>query len=1191
MTQKYHSNGDGTQPTTVSSSSTAGPSHVYILDQTSCWIPALQLKTHDGKAIVQVPKFTSEQDILSTNYSASSLSSSSNKNNGKKIKVEFENDSRTIDLSHYPNQVLPLQNVDSHSGRLQDYPDMVELPYLHEAAILYNLKLRHVVQLQPYTRTGDIVIAVNPYQWIKGLYSHVKRVNYSNALVWESHQKERDPRMRLTPHVYEVSALSYRGLAFEGQNQSILVSGESGAGKTETVKICLNHIASVQLGPVSERESRRLDQSAHGSAVEASGYTDDPVVQRVVESNPLLEAFGNAKTRRNDNSSRFGKYLQLQFDNIHQGFSATSGYHARCALVGSQCQVYLLEKNRVVSQAPDERNFHIFYQLLTSPDADKTRFWRQLRGKTTAHFKYVTYTDPTTLIEGKTDAQHFQHTLHSLALVGITGETLDHLMHSICMVLQLGNLGLAPGEENAAGAPTAIITTQDELTELAQLMGVSKETLTLAVTERTFSISGGAEAQETHKLPLSAEQSKDACDALAKEIYLRTFLWLVHSINQATRASDEGMPEGTSHGIIGLLDIFGFEVFDVNRFEQLCINYANEKLQQKFTEDIFRSVQEEYQLEGIPLADIWYDDNTDVLDLIEGPTGLLALLNEECVRPKGNEKSFVQKALQINAKSPSLILHRTDQLSFGIHHYAGCVMYDADMFLTRNNDALPVDLKVCAEACGNPIVSRPRDEAIANVDSNRGGPVARSQNSVAATTVWTKYKQQLHALMADLRKTRSRYIRCIKPNSFKQPVLFEHRSVVEQLRCAGVVSGITISRSVFPNRLDNSIVLARYAHLYGKDATIEKKLNGVQTDGSMTPAEERVAKCKALMTHALASQASVDDKGRVIQAFVVGNTRTYFRAGALEWLESTRMRGLDFQASTIQKAARGFLVRSTFRKERERMIAVEEEIKRKLQEEEDEHARNLEESKARRAKIEEEERLLMAEIERLKQAKKDDDNETRQLLSHMEDEKFALEDEIRELENKTDADARRLIMEPKRILAQQRKIMEEQQKLVDFLQKENKKARKEQEKTKEKLAMIQFNLEKLYESTSNLEFAMEEEAEQFNRISHLNEDIKVVLSREKAINRDLSRQVMVAQENYMEEAQARIELQKTLAKMLEYIQNGKMKDKRIIEESVVIALNCQNSAKAEIAVLENEDAKRPHIAMADSVASLSFNDL
>lgn len=444
----------------------------------------------------------------------------------------------------------------------------------------------------------------------------------------------------MEPHVYEVSALSYKGLAMgeEHEDQSILVSGESGAGKTETVKICLNHIASVQRG--------QAPPGYYGD----SDY--DPIVQRIVQSNPLLEAFGNAKTRRNDNSLRFGKYLQLQFDKDVSKNITTSRY----GLVESKCDVYLLEKNRVISHKHEERNFHIFYQLLAASDNEKTKFWSGLRGTSNESFKYVGATD-TTMIEGKSDADCFNEMLGALDLVNVNGNKLHSLMQAICITLQLGNMVF---QADPNDSDHSMITTPAELMGLSTLMGISTQTLAASFTERTFEM-----AKETHKVPLQATATQEACDALAKEIYQKIFLWLVQEINCATCADDI-----KEYGTICLLDIFGFESFTVNRFEQLCINYANKKLQQKFTKDVFANVQAEYKVEGIPLDDFWYNDNTKVLNLIEGRTGLLNLLNEECVRPKGNDFNFVQKSLQINKTSAAL--NDSSHRSLVVWHSALC---------------------------------------------------------------------------------------------------------------------------------------------------------------------------------------------------------------------------------------------------------------------------------------------------------------------------------------------------------------------------------------------------------------------------------------------------------------------------------------------------------------------------------------
>ena len=1036
---------------------------------------------------------------------------------------------------------------------------------------MYNLKKRHQ-NGNPYTRTGDIIIAVNPFQWFNQLYTEQKRIYYSNRLVWDEHG-EKDPREGMEPHVYEVSALSYKGLAFEGQDQSILVSGESGAGKTETVKICMNHMASVQKGKSS-----------------SSGDDLDPVVRRVVESNPLLEAFGNAKTRRNDNSSRFGKYLQLQFDNSEaslMGFGDKSV--SKCKLAGSKCDVYLLEKNRIVGHDAEERTYHIFYQILAASDSEKGQIWDKLRGSTNESFKYIGYTD-TTKIEGQSDAEHFRHTINTLALIDIKGDKLNGMMRAICAVLQLGNLGFG-----AKGGDTdkSEVATKKELKDLADLMKVSVNDLTLALTERTMKTK-----TEEYKVPLNKEAAKDATDALAKEIYGKVFLWLVSAINMATCAEDNYKGKATNFGIIGLLDIFGFESFVVNRFEQLCINYANEKLQQKFTEDIFRSVQKEYEAEGIALAEIWYDDNTDVLDLIEGRTGLLALLNEECVRPKGNDEQFVQKALQQNKDSPCLILNKMDRMSFGIHHYAGKVMYDADQFVTRNQDTLPTDLQDLCMKSDNFIIASDQDDEVekeASTSSGRGAP-KRQKSNLVAPTVWGKYKTQLQSLMTSLRKTNSRYIRCIKPNMAKKPVLMEHLPTVEQLRCAGVVAAVTLSRSAFPNRLDNQIVRYRYASMWDPNSCPAK------TTSSMTPEEVLRANVEAIMSCALKCKEERED-GKVIKAFVVGKTKTYFRAGALEYLEANRLEnGMDAPATQIQKIARGFLVRKNWdsmtNAAREEERKKKEEAERKALEaqklkdaearrQQDAIARQAREEKAAREKAErdlrekqeraerkrrereERERLqreedeekerihkLKKEIKGLEKQLEEKKAENERKIKDAEEDLAEVEQEKQELKEKYDEICAQAAKVDKKDIAANAKKIEESEKIVSYLRKENKKVRDLTEKMKEDLEDLKEQNHRLIEANASAGASLDSLEKQKKNLATHNVKLEDNLKKWTDQNRQLKADLENRSAYYQAETKIRAEYETAMEKIVELLEQ-RCDDSKLIEDVTAAQLQCE----------------------------------
>jgi myosin V len=888
------------------------------------------------------------------------------------------------------------------------------------------------VKSLPYTRTGDIILACNPYQWFHDLYSEKVRNHYSQALVWNAQTSAttsannkkssphrdpirksqnlnsvttpskpsataNDPRTTLSPHVYETSCMAYKGLLRDEEDQSILVSGESGAGKTETVKILLRNLADIQEGGRQQKRQQQLHETTTGSTTESP--QDNIIVQRVLDSNPLLEAFGNATTLRNDNSSRFGKYLQLQFDTT----SSSSTTSAPAILAGSKCEVYLLEKSRVTHHHVSERTYHIFYQLLAAPEELKVAIWDGLADTDVESFCYVGWTEsdsPTAtqgIIEGKTDAERFQLTLQALELIGVRGGILQMLLRAICVVLQLGNLEFSPaqpsdatgmlalgihhrpggssggsggggGGDDGQHSDASVISSVEELQELSELMGMSdvgesdnkiSKALQTALTVRNVEARG-----EVFAVPLTSERAKESADAFAKEIYAKTFLWLVRTINDATcaeknysgetsnsRSTKSSAAPLTNFGIIGLLDIFGFETFEVNRFEQLCINYCNEKLQQKFTQDIFRSVQVEYENEGIELEEITYDDNTDVLDLVEGRMGLLAFLNEECVRPKGSDKTFVYKAQALNRENPCFFRDKhAKDTEFGICHYAGRVVYDATEFVVKNTDTLPSDLLDCAKLSSNAIIAkeltndtmmnpshvnsitaagasakkkkRPKS---AQSPSLSHPQLQRRTSNLVAETVWTKFKNQLSQLMEALSETKTRYIRCIKPNGQKAPLLMEHISTVEQLRCAGVVAAVTISRSAFPNRLEHLSVLDRFKSLWPKGDHIV-----VLQDHDLDPEERRRKATEILLTIAL-KEMEFEKNGLNLRAFVMGKTRAYFRAGALEFLEAERLKHLGIYATVVQTASRGFVLRSKYRRHRRAVIVLQAHYRRMRQ--------------------------------------------------------------------------------------------------------------------------------------------------------------------------------------------------------------------------------------------------------------------
>lgn len=1170
-------------------------SYVFLKDPDYAWIPAKLIRSSGNVADVQIPQYSDEQNTVC--------------DGGKSAKKTIDAE---VDLTDYNRGVLPMQNVDEH-GRMKTYPDMVELPFLHEAAILYNLKQRHLDD-HPYTRTGDIIIAVNPFQWFTSIYTEKVRTNYSNKLVWEDH--EGDPRKLVEPHVYEISSLSYKGLAFGGNDQSILVSGESGAGKTETVKIAMNHIASVQ----------------RGKMIASDDAFTDPVVQRVLDSGPLLEAFGNAKTRRNDNSSRFGKYTQLQFD---QGDKSLMQFASKddisCKLAGSKCDVYLLEKNRVTIHDSAERTYHVFYQLIAAPEAVKVSFWSGMKGTTNESFRFIG-TACTDTIEKMTDKQHWENTNGVLKAIGVTGDKLKTLFSALCMVLQLGNLSFMKDPKDD---DRSVVRDKKEFAALSGLMGVSEQDLIDCLTERTMKT-----RTESYKVPLNADASQEAADSFAKEIYAKSFLWLVRAINDATCA-EINYENGAKldYGIIGLLDIFGFESFVRNRFEQLCINYCNEKLQAKFTVDIFRSVLEEYEYEGIPLDLIKYDDNTDVLDLIEGKAGLLSMLNEECVRPKGSDEAFVQKCFAANKKSPCLIQSRMNRKEFGIHHYAGKVMYDSDGFVSSNQDTLPSDLFDCALKASNEILSKHLtnekssnlEEKVVAASSSKRGPPKRAKSNLVAPTMWTKYKGQLTKLMTMLKQTNSRYIRCIKPNAPKKPSIMEHLGTIEQLRSAGVVAAVTLSRSAFPNRIENKTAKSKFSSMWDRSKFPSKGKD------DMEPAEKLKYDCEALLTCALKPMEK-NDGGKVVKAFAVGKTRSYFILGALEYLEANRTKEMGSQVVSIQRYIRGWFIRkdhqqadnkkrkavarihkwyTTVKKE---IAAAEKAMKgaaeKKKREEREKKAREKAEAKAKKAvearlarekiereariakeKAEEEERERkekekaairkkkekesLAKVEKAKEKKiKKFKKEVKSKEKDLDDKEKRWKMEINEkeedcekVEKDRDEVLDQIAKEEAKIAAipqlsdKEQKKLGESSEIIGFLRKENKKMRSSTTKLRKDFDTMQENNKRLLEANAYAGASFEAMNAQSKMKNSNNSKLMQNLSKYKKQNQKLKEDLRMRSGYYDAEAQIRKNYQKSMTEIMEMIQD-QCDDAQLTEDILVLALECESEANSELAAAE-----------------------
>uniref|UniRef100_A0A8C6V5A7 Unconventional myosin-Ib n=1 Tax=Neogobius melanostomus TaxID=47308 RepID=A0A8C6V5A7_9GOBI len=510
--------------------------------------------------------------------------------------------------------------------------DMVLLEPLSEDSFIDNLRKRFDHN-EIYTYIGSVVISINPYRSLP-IYTPDKVEEYRNRNFYE-----------LSPHIYALADEAYRSLRDQDKDQCILITGESGAGKTEASKLVMSYVA----------------------AVCGKGQEVNKVKEQLLQSNPVLEAFGNAKTVRNDNSSRFGKYMDIEFD-----FKGDP--------LGGVISNYLLEKSRVVKQPRGERNFHVFYQLLSGASDDTLKKLKLERDFS----KYNYLSLDSAAVNGLDDAANFRTVRNAMQIVGFMEDEMQSVLELVAAVLKLGNIEFKP-ESRCNGT--------DESREMCELLGIEQSVL-----ERAFSYRTVEAKMEKVSTTLNVSQAYYARDALAKNLYSRLFSWLVTRINESIKAK-------TRHKVMGVLDIYGFEIFEDNSFEQFIINYCNEKLQQIFIELTLREEQEEYVREGIEWTNIEYFNNAVICDLIENnQNGILAMLDEECLRPGTvTDETFLDKLNTVCAEhqhfesrlsknSKFLTDHSLPHNCFRIQHYAGKVLYRVEGFMDKNNDLLYRDL-------------------------------------------------------------------------------------------------------------------------------------------------------------------------------------------------------------------------------------------------------------------------------------------------------------------------------------------------------------------------------------------------------------------------------------------------------------------------------------------------------------------
>uniref|UniRef100_A0A673NHT8 Unconventional myosin-Vb-like n=1 Tax=Sinocyclocheilus rhinocerous TaxID=307959 RepID=A0A673NHT8_9TELE len=752
------------------------------------------------------------------------------KEGDKVLHLKLEDES-TLEYSIGPkDNALPfLRNPDILVGE----NDLTALSYLHEPAVLHNLKVRFLESNHIYTYCGIVLVAINPYEQLQ-IYGEEVINAYTGQNMGD-----------MDPHIFAVAEEAYKQMARDEKNQSIIVSGESGAGKTVSAKYAMRFFATVG-----------------GSA------NDTNVEEKVLASSPIMEAIGNAKTTRNDNSSRFGKYIQIGFDRR---------YH----IIGANMRTYLLEKSRVVFQAEEERNYHIFYQLCASSSLPE---FKDLTLTSAEDFTYTSLGE-NIFIEGVNDAEDLVKTREALTMLGVKEIHQMSIFKVIASILHLGNVGIVSERD---GESCHINRDGTHLHHFCRLLGIEQEQMEHWLCRRKL-----VTTAETYVKNMSHAQAVNARDALAKHIYAHLFDWIVEHINKALHTSTK------QHSFIGVLDIYGFETFEINSFEQFCINYANEKLQQQFNSHVFKLEQEEYMKEQIPWTLIDFYDNQPCIDLIEAKLGILDLLDEECKVPKGTDQNWAQKLYSQHSNSGHFEKPRMSNRSFIVVHFADKVEYQCDGFLEKNRDTVYEEqiniLKASQVSTVYFCLTLPTPSTI-NVRAAK--PVPKGHNREHRKTVGTQFRNSLHLLMETLNATTPHYVRCIKPNDFKESFVFDSRRAVQQLRACGVLETIRISAAGYPSRWTYPDFFSRYRVL--------------MTKKDMTIGDKKQV-CKNLL------ETLIKDPDK----FQFGKTKIFFRAGQVAYLEKLRADKFRFACINIQKTVRGWLQRIRYRKIRKSAITLQ----------------------------------------------------------------------------------------------------------------------------------------------------------------------------------------------------------------------------------------------------------------------------
>ncbi|XP_046579045.1 LOW QUALITY PROTEIN: myosin heavy chain, striated muscle-like [Haliotis rubra] len=721
--------------------------------------------------------------------------------------------------------------------------DIANMTFLNEASVLYNLRARYTSGLI-YTYSGLFCIAINPYRRLP---------IYTPSIVAKYRGKR---KTEMPPHLFSISDNAYQFMVQDRENQSMLITGESGAGKTENTKKVIAYFAFVAAASKGEAEQE-----------EKKGSLEDQIVQ----ANPVLEAYGNAKTSRNNNSSRFGKFVRIHF--------ASSG-----KIAGADIETYLLEKSRVTYQQSVERNYHIFYQMLSGaiPSVAETIVANPDAGL----FSFINQGVLT--VNGIDDVEEMKMTDAAFDVLGFTPEEKTSAYKCTGSILHMGEMQFKQKGEQAESDGTA------EAEKVSFLLGVNCGDFLKALCKPKIKVAMDYVTQGRTK-----DQVLYSIGALSKSLYDRVFNWLVKRVNHSL---DTKKPR---QFFIGVLDIAGFEIFDFNSFEQLCINYTNERLQQFFNHHMFVLEQEEYKKEGIEWEFIDFGmDLQACIELIEKPLGILSILEEECMFPKASDKTFKDKLTQNHmGKSPNFLKPNKSMKGgqhgdFALKHYAGTVPYNIGGWLEKNKDPVNETIVELLKQSKEPLVQLLFSHHLPEVSAEASGGKKKKKSS-AFQTISATHRESLNKLMKNLYSTHPHFVRCIIPNETKTPGLIDAGLVLHQLQCNGVLEGIRICRKGFPSRIIYSEFKQRYSIL-APNAIPEGFVEGKVVSGKILEALEMG-----------------QDEYRL------GNTKVFFKSGVLGYLEEIRDERLSVIVALFQAHIRGYLMRKYLKNLHDKRVALE----------------------------------------------------------------------------------------------------------------------------------------------------------------------------------------------------------------------------------------------------------------------------